>query len=497
MIGCMRLRAISGILRTQRGRRGSGLGRLRAGTAFTGPALRGWSGPTSSYQVTLRRPSPLWPNSRCYTSRHRGSTLVGVGHCPLAIGRGCLVGLQAGVLDRRPVSPLPSSPACSGAGSGWHRRSQITDSTVYHGGPATGGAGPLLRADSWAATVWRIASAARLRQSRGHRAERGQPVLPGPSRHHCGCSLGPAGILPEPGPSRAGSYTATTRPAAGPRTARHAPGQWPALYSSGQWPAHLRQAGQVPGPLHVSTPTRTSGARMPRGPGTRPLAPRRSRFESTQVTPIPCSRGKCPSGSSRTAAPLPLFPASGVNRRYKPGQTFLASALLQAPLRFLIAPLHQAPPPSPSFQPEGDASASATAPAFPDICSWRFLGGSRLFARCFSPSGISACQVHGPSPRVTGVPVLWLGYLLTIVQQFGSHLAACNEVSILVPSPRVWVAGFWLLLRVLLLPFPRFSSSWIVLLPDIYSPTVRWTPSLRLFVRSEALAAAPRSGFGG
>ncbi len=38
----------------------------------------------------------------------------------------------------------------------------------------------------------------------------------------------------------------------------------------------------------------------------------------------------------------------------------------------------------------------------------------------------------------------------------------------LVPSPRVWVAGFWLLLRVFHFHFLRFSSSWIVLLPDIF-----------------------------
>ncbi len=121
-------------------------------------------------------PRPCGSSLRCDASRPCGSTLAGVGHCPLAIGHGCLVGLLAGVLDRRPVSPLPSSPACSGAGSGWHRRTQIADSTVYLGGPATGGAGPLLCADSWAAwaaTVWRIASAARLRRfSRMHDHDR-------------------------------------------------------------------------------------------------------------------------------------------------------------------------------------------------------------------------------------------------------------------------------------------------------------------------------------
>ncbi len=138
------------------------------------------------------------------------SHLAGVGQCPPAISHGCLVGLLAGVLDRRPVSPLSSSPACSGAGSGWHCLMQIADSTVYLGGPATGGAGPLLCADSWAVTVWRIASAARLRRPRGLRAERGQSDFS--SRHHCGCSLSQAGILPEPGPSWARSCTVPGTP---------------------------------------------------------------------------------------------------------------------------------------------------------------------------------------------------------------------------------------------------------------------------------------------
>jgi hypothetical protein len=40
LIGCTRLRAVSGILRTQRGRRGSGLRRLRADTAYAGLARR-------------------------------------------------------------------------------------------------------------------------------------------------------------------------------------------------------------------------------------------------------------------------------------------------------------------------------------------------------------------------------------------------------------------------------------------------------------------------
>ncbi len=60
VIGCTRLRAVSGILRTQRGRRGSGLGRLLAGTVFASPALCGRGLGPSTPGVGLRRPPPLW-----------------------------------------------------------------------------------------------------------------------------------------------------------------------------------------------------------------------------------------------------------------------------------------------------------------------------------------------------------------------------------------------------------------------------------------------------
>jgi hypothetical protein len=234
VIGCTRLSSVSGIHRTHRGRRGSGLGRLLAGTAFASPVLCGRDPGSSTPRFRLRRPPPPWLISslhrarlcgstpRCVAprpcgssprrdaSRPCGSTLAGVGHRPLAIGHGCLAGLRAGVPDRRPVSPLSSSPACSGAGSGWHCRARIADCTVHLGGPATLGAGPLMCADSWAVTLWRIASAARLRRSRGHRAERGQPV---PSaRHHCGCSLGQVGVRSGPGPTRARPCAAAAQP---------------------------------------------------------------------------------------------------------------------------------------------------------------------------------------------------------------------------------------------------------------------------------------------
>ena len=156
LIGCTRLRAVSGILRTQRGRRGSGLGRLRAGTAYAGLAMRSRSRPPSTtLQLprlhpcgfasrpcgsTLRRVaclSPLWLNSSrrravptshwpwvsSRAARRRTATgwiadtgptvpctlshLAGVGQCPLAIGHGCLVGLLVGVPPRvgSPTAP--------------------------------------------------------------------------------------------------------------------------------------------------------------------------------------------------------------------------------------------------------------------------------------------------------------------------------------------------------------------------------------------------------
>ncbi len=97
VIGCTRLRAVSGILRTQRGRRGNGLRRLRADTAHAGLALRNRAGPPSLPET---RHHPCGSSLRRVTSRPCGSTLAGVGQCPLAIGHGCLVGLLAGVLDR-------------------------------------------------------------------------------------------------------------------------------------------------------------------------------------------------------------------------------------------------------------------------------------------------------------------------------------------------------------------------------------------------------------
>ena len=183
MIGCTRLRAVSGILRTQRGRRGSRGAGQHAGTGSAGPGRHGRPGLISTdlasrpcgsslslAPVAQVSRSLLWINPRpC------GSSLAGVGQCPTATGHGCPAGLRAGVPDRRSVSPLSSSLGAVGrarAGAAVRR----SPSAPFFGGPATVGAGPLMCADGWDVTVWRTVSAAWLRQSRGHRTERGQPV---------------------------------------------------------------------------------------------------------------------------------------------------------------------------------------------------------------------------------------------------------------------------------------------------------------------------------
>ncbi len=72
LIGCTILRAVSGSLRTQRGRRGSGLGRQSAGATWIGPARRGWAGRYHLRPLRLLY-LPPWLNSR-----PRGSTLAPV-----------------------------------------------------------------------------------------------------------------------------------------------------------------------------------------------------------------------------------------------------------------------------------------------------------------------------------------------------------------------------------------------------------------------------------
>jgi hypothetical protein len=283
LIGCTRLRAVSGILRTQRGRRGSRGAGLHAGTGSAGPGRRGRPGPIStdlaSRPVAQVLRSPLWLKSHArpcgsrptlapvaqvsrsplwlYSGRRRdagpGSHLhrprlsplwlksharpcgsrptlapvAQVSRSPLWLYSGRSRGAGPGSHLHRPrLSPLrlksharpcgstlapvallwPASGSaqlplvmgvqpgcvlvCRIAGPYRHCRPRwvqwgglgpglpYVDRRLHRflGGPATVGAGPLMCADSWAVTVWRIASAARLRQSRGHRTERGQPV---------------------------------------------------------------------------------------------------------------------------------------------------------------------------------------------------------------------------------------------------------------------------------------------------------------------------------
>jgi hypothetical protein len=65
---------------------------------------------------------------------------------------------------------------------------------------------------------------------------------------------------------------------------------------------------------------------------------------------------------------------------------------------------------------------------------------------------------------VTGVPVLWLGFLLVLVHHFGHHLAAFNQSQTWSPSRVVGWPVSVLLLRVLF-PSRRFSSSWFFCSP--------------------------------
>jgi hypothetical protein len=102
-------------------------------------------------------PSPLWLKP---ASRPCGSTLAGAGRRPLAIGPWCPAGLRTGVPDRRPVSPLSSSPGAVGraragaAGrgspsapclSGARRRSEPALSCARIAGPSQCGGSPAPR----------------------------------------------------------------------------------------------------------------------------------------------------------------------------------------------------------------------------------------------------------------------------------------------------------------------------------------------------------------
>ena len=161
-----------------RAAREPGVGQL-AGTASNGPGRYGRPGPPSppSHFLALR-PKPA--------SRPCGSTLAGAGRRPLATGPWCPAGLRTGVPDRRPVSPLPSSlgavgrarAGAAGRGSppapclsGARRRSEPALSCARIAGPSQCGGSPAPRGCAGLQSVFS-------------------------SRHHCGCSLGQAGILP-------------------------------------------------------------------------------------------------------------------------------------------------------------------------------------------------------------------------------------------------------------------------------------------------------------
>jgi hypothetical protein len=229
------------------------------------------------------------------------SHLAGVGQCPPAIGQGCLVGLLAGVLDRRPVSPLPSTSARNGAGSGWHSRGQIADSTmstVYLEGLAPGGAGLCPCAFSWAVTVTvlHIASDARLHRSRGYRTERGLSAGPAPLRMRSRPSWHPARAGPIGGPvmhdtssSRQSRWAAVGPPLNRPVTCSLSAGG----AAAGLAPGYHRVGCCLPGRRAV--------------PGLGAPDLRRSRIAFTQVTIHFLFARKVPARRQPNSGPSPLY----------------------------------------------------------------------------------------------------------------------------------------------------------------------------------------------
>jgi len=113
LIGCTRLRAVSGILRTQRGRRGSRGAGLHAGTGSAGPGRRGRPGPIStdlaSRPVAQVLRSPLWLKShaRPCGSRPTLAPVAQVSRSPLWLYSGRRRGAGPGSHLHRPrLSPL-------------------------------------------------------------------------------------------------------------------------------------------------------------------------------------------------------------------------------------------------------------------------------------------------------------------------------------------------------------------------------------------------------
>jgi hypothetical protein len=164
LIGCTTLIAVSGILQTHPGRRGSGpgpLGRVglrpyptpppgpscvqpalgRAGMGGPGRHLRhfpwppvqlgtvptasGRSGPGGPVITSATGPSPPCGRGGAHCAF---SLLAGVGRCPLANSRGS-AGLPVGAPDRRHASPLMSP---QGAAVGWGPGPRLARPRVDH-----------------------------------------------------------------------------------------------------------------------------------------------------------------------------------------------------------------------------------------------------------------------------------------------------------------------------------------------------------------------------
>jgi hypothetical protein len=175
-------------------------------------------------------------------------------------------------------------------------------------------------ADSWAVTVWRIASAARLCQSRGHRTERGQSS---PSAwHYCGHPS--AKLASSPGRAdRARPIAAPAQPRSGQCPVPRAWSQRLAHYSPRPGPAHVRQVAQAAQPPRAP-PSQRGRGRAARSPEHGPPVPRRSRSVYTPDVTNPRSRGKCPSSVSRSAglAPFTVNPCIRCKPRINPGPSF-------------------------------------------------------------------------------------------------------------------------------------------------------------------------------
>jgi hypothetical protein len=130
LIGCRILRAARECARESSCRRA---GQARPGRILP-LCLRSWS--VRLVPVTLHAPSQYSASVSGGPTSSMLSPSVGVGHSPLAVGLGPSAGLLVGVPDRRPVSPLSSPRACSGAGPGWHGCGWIAVSAALSEGPA-------------------------------------------------------------------------------------------------------------------------------------------------------------------------------------------------------------------------------------------------------------------------------------------------------------------------------------------------------------------------